>query len=206
MTPDDIDRRAFVKVAGTAVGGMMLAPACASGPEHWRFFTEAEAVVVEAIAEEIIPADQDPGAREAEVVTYIDRQLAGVFRRHQEAYRQGIAGIQQTSTILFGRTFEALDGPRRTDVLRSLEQGAPPGAVWKSASPQAFFELVRDHAMQGFYGSPRHGGNRGFASFRMIGLDYPRIVGQNRYGGAAPGPSGGRSGSGDRGPGGGRRG
>jgi gluconate 2-dehydrogenase gamma chain len=35
--------------------------------------------------------------------------------------------------------------------------------------------------MQGFYGSPRHGGNRGFVSFRMIGIDYPRIVGQNRY-------------------------
>ena len=36
--------------------------------------------------------------------------------------------------------------------------------------------------MQGFYGSPRHGGNKDYASYRMLGLDYPNIIGQNRYG------------------------
>jgi len=35
--------------------------------------------------------------------------------------------------------------------------------------------------MQGFYGSPRHGGNRNYASYKMMGLEYPRLIGQNRY-------------------------
>ena len=35
--------------------------------------------------------------------------------------------------------------------------------------------------MQGFYGSPRHGGNRNYASYRMLGLEYPPVLGQNRY-------------------------
>lgn len=188
MTPDDIGRRAFVKVAGAAVGGMILAPACTPSPGTWRFFADAEATVVDAIAEQIIPPDQDAGAREAGVVNYIDRQLAGVFRRHQETYRKGIVGVQQTSNIMFGRAFEALEWPRRTDVLRSLEGGEAQGGIWETQSARSFFELIRDHVMQGFYGSPRHGGNRGFVSFRMIGIDYPRIVGQNRYK-IAPGKS-----------------
>ena len=35
--------------------------------------------------------------------------------------------------------------------------------------------------MQGFYGSPRHGGNRNYVSYKMLGLEYPRVIGQNRY-------------------------
>ena len=181
MTPDDIGRRAFVKAAGTAVGGMLLAPACTQRASQRRFLTDAEAKVVDAVVEQIIPADQDAGARDANVVNYIDRQLAGAFAEHQEGYRNGIAGIQQISSIMFDSDFESLEWTQQTEVLKTLESGEAPGGIWEAESPRAFFELIRDHTMQGFYGSPRHGGNRGFVSFRMIGIDYPRIVGQNRY-------------------------
>lgn len=167
---------------------MILVPACAAPSGKWRFFTDAEATVVDAIAEQIIPADRDAGAREAGVVNYIDRQLVGVFRRHQGTYRKGIAGVQQASNIMFGRDFKSLEWLQQTEVLRSLEYGNARGAIWTPDSARSFFELIRDHAMQGFYGSPRHGGNRGFVSFRMIGIDYPRIVGENRYR-TAPGRS-----------------
>jgi gluconate 2-dehydrogenase gamma chain len=181
MTPHEIGRRAFVKAAGTAAGGIILLPACASSSRRWRFLTDAEGTVVEAIAEQIIPADQDAGARDADVVNYIDLQLTGVFAEHQEAYRTGIVGVQQTSTVMFGGGFETLEWGHQTDVLQALERGEAPGDTWETTSARSFFELIRDHTMQGFYGSPRHGGNRRFASFRMIGIDYPRIVGQNRY-------------------------
>jgi len=159
----------------------MVAPACMSNAGTWRFFTDAEARVVEAITEQIIPADQDTGAREANVVNYIDKQLVSVFEEHQEAYRTGIAGVQQTSNITFSGDFESLTWAQQTDVLRALESGEARGSIWETISAQSFFALIRDHTMQGFYGSPRHGGNSRFASFRMIGIDYPRIVGQNRY-------------------------
>ena len=42
----------------------------------WRFFTSAEAETVDAICEQLIPADQDAGAKEARVVNYIDIQLS----------------------------------------------------------------------------------------------------------------------------------
>jgi gluconate 2-dehydrogenase gamma chain len=181
MTPNDMGRRAFVKAAGSAVGGVLLLPACGPVVGKWRFLSDGEAIVVEAIAEQIIPADQDAGARDANVVNYIDRQLASVFARHQAAYRTGIVGVQQTSHIMFGSDFQSLAWPRQTEVLRALEKGEAKGPIWETASARAFFSLIRDHTMQGFYGSPRHGGNRRFASFRMVGMDYPRVVGENRY-------------------------
>jgi len=181
MKPNELGRRAFVKATGTAVGGMMLVPGCTSSAGSWRFFADEEATVIAAIAEQIIPADQDAGARDANVVRYIDRQLASVFREHQEAYRSGIAGVQQTSNTMFEGDFESLEWSQQTEVLKALENGEAEGSIWETVSPRSFFELIRDHTMQGFYGSPRHGGNRGYVSFRMVGFDYPRIVGQNRY-------------------------
>src|SRR5580692_4532159 len=45
-----------------------------------RFFTAAEARVVQAACERIFPSDANgPGATEAGVVIYIDRQLAGPY-------------------------------------------------------------------------------------------------------------------------------
>ena len=180
MSPDGIDRRAFVQIAGSAVGGMIVAPACAAPAGKWRVLTDAEATVVEAMAEQIVPADQDPGAREANVVNYIDKQLASVFAGHQETYRRGVAGVQQTSNLMFGGDFETLQWSQQTEVLRALEKGQATGTIWETESAQSFFALIRDHTMQGFYGSPRHGGNRRFVSFRMIGIDYPRVAGENR--------------------------
>jgi gluconate 2-dehydrogenase gamma chain len=181
MSPNRYPRRTFVKATGTVIGGMILAPGCAPSRDRWRFFSNAEATVVEAIAEQIIPADQDAGARDAHVINYIDRQLASVFQEHQETYRNGIAGVQQTSNIMFEGDFESLQWSQQTEVLKRLENGEAAGSIWETVSPRSFFGLIRDHTMQGFYGSPRHGGNREFVSFRMIGMDYPRIVGQNRY-------------------------
>lgn len=181
MKHDKCDRRKFLKITGVAIGGMALTPGCAPSFGKWRFFTEAEAAVVEAITEQIIPADQDAGAKEANVINYIDKQLIGFFAKHQDAYREGVLGVQQTSKMMHGSHFEMLEWAQQTEVLKALESGKAKGEIWENESSREFFELIRTHTLQGFYGSPRHGGNRRFASFRMIGIDYPRIVGQNRY-------------------------
>ncbi len=63
---------------------------------------------MDAIAEQIVPADQDPGAREAGVVNHTDKQLASRCRRHQQAYRDGLRGVDDTSRAMFKREFVAL--------------------------------------------------------------------------------------------------
>src|SRR5207253_8278096 len=52
-----------------------------------RFFTKAEALIVAAAAARIFPSDESgPGATEAGVVIYIDRQLAGPYGRDRYRY------------------------------------------------------------------------------------------------------------------------
>jgi gluconate 2-dehydrogenase gamma chain len=54
-----------------------------------RFFTTAEGRVVAAARDCIFPSDATgPGSREAGVVVYIDRQLAGPYGRDKYRYTQ----------------------------------------------------------------------------------------------------------------------
>jgi gluconate 2-dehydrogenase gamma chain len=152
-------------VAGTAVS-------CASGKaaSDWRFFTAMEARTVDAICERIIPADRDPGAREARVVHYIDIQLTGPFRKHQVAYRQGIARVDAMSRKLLGKPFIELPSEGQIEILTGMED-----------SEDAFFDLILIHARQGFYGDPRHGGNHNMVSWKMVGLPFPPVRGRAHY-------------------------
>lgn len=170
-----------MKDATVLAGGAALLSACARPPRRWRCLSDDEASLVSAICQQIIPADDFPGAVEAGVPIFIDRQLSGTYRRHQESYRSGLAGVQAACGKMFGRKFEALKWDDQTAVLKAIEAGKAPADGWRSQSQRSFFNLIRDHTMQGFYGSPRHGGNRDYASFRMLGIDYPQIIGQNRY-------------------------
>jgi gluconate 2-dehydrogenase gamma chain len=162
----------------TAVAGA-AAPmvSCLSTGSPWRCLSEAEARTLEAICERIIPADQDPGAAWAGVVIFIDRQLAGPYRRLRKIYQWGLAGTDGTSLTMFGKPFAALPPHQQDAVLQSLDKGQARGEGWKQISAKSFFDLVVNHTMQGFYGDPRHGGNRDRVSWKMLRLPYPPVRG-----------------------------
>lgn len=182
-------RRTCLKFMAVAAGGVAAGAGAAAvvgrlGPAPagpFKALTADEARLVDAVCEQIIPADKDPGAREAGVVHFIDKQLAGPYKRFADKYRRGLQCLQQTSQSMFQRPFEALPWPDQTRLLQALESGKAPKDIWSDPGAKEFFGLIRDHTMQGFYGSPKHGGNRNYASYRMMGLEYPRVIGQNRY-------------------------
>ena len=178
--PKRLSRRKFIQIAVSAAA---VAPAisCSKATSPWRFLTVEEAKTLEAICGQIIPEDQDPGAIQAGAVNYIDRQLVGHLKRHQKAYRQGLIGVDQSSLTLQGGKFRDLSAEKQLLVLQALEKGEAPGEVWKQRSSKAFFALVVDHTMQGFYGDPRHGGNRDAVSWKMLDLPYPPVRGRLLY-------------------------
>ncbi len=167
--------------AAGAGGAAIITHRGQAAPAPYRFFSEGEASLLIAICEQIIPRDDAPGATDAGVIHYIDRQLSGKLARHQRVYRQGLESFRKTCLQIHKKPFEELPFATQTETLRLLESGRAPKDLWGSPSQQEFFNLVIDHTMQGFYGSPRHGGNREYASYRMLGLAYPNIIGQNRY-------------------------
>ncbi|WP_376769147.1 gluconate 2-dehydrogenase subunit 3 family protein [Neoaquamicrobium sediminum] len=74
--------------------GVPWAPSKGENPYYGtrddRFFTPEERETVAAICARLIPSDDDgPGATEADVVTFIDRQMAGFYGRGQHWYMKG---------------------------------------------------------------------------------------------------------------------
>ena len=136
-----VSRRVFLG-AGFAIPFYAAAPL--------QVFSAEEARIVEALCDQIVPADEAPGAKAAGVLYYIDQQLAGALKRFQPRYRAGLPGFASLPGLGFDQ---------QTAFLQALRGEAA-----------SFFNLVVDHAMQGFYGSPVHGGNRDEASWKMLGI------------------------------------
>ena len=115
------------------------------------------------------------------MIHYIDKQLVAVFNYDQVIYQQGISSLQQSSLDLHHKRFEALDFDTQNNFLKKLEEGELPDEHWGELNQNRFFRLVISHTMQGFYGAPRHGGNKNYMSYKMMGLDFPLVVGRNHY-------------------------
>ena len=66
-----------------------------SGSEHGAFFNHADAATIAAITERIMPsAPGKPGARDADVLNYIDLALSGAYAELQDFYRRGLASAR----------------------------------------------------------------------------------------------------------------
>lgn len=183
MINQSFSRREFVRLVtgGTAAVLISFNTSCRNKISQWRYLNEQEIGLLDAIVEQIIPTDDYPGGKWANVSNFIDKQLDSYYRMHQAAYRDGLAAFEKTIFQMKSKKFEDLTFPEQTEILEKMEKGEFQGDYWKDHSPAGFFDMVRQHSMQGFYGSPGHGGNKGYISYRMLGLDYPNVIGQNRY-------------------------
>ena len=177
-----LTRREFMKLAGIIAAGVSFLSGCFNLRKvDSRVLSDEETFLLGAIAEQIIPTDEWPGGRDAGVVNYIETQLAGPYRRFQSDYHKGLAAIKSTCMSRYGKKFEALLWDEQTAFLKEMEAGRLSDGPWRNGFSRHFFELLRSHSLQGFYGSPRHGGNKNYVSYKMMGLDEFQVIGQNRY-------------------------
>ena len=177
------------------------------------FFNPVEAAFIEAAVERLIPSDPvGPGARDAGVPRFIDRQLAGPYgagdrfylqapvakglptqgwqmQAPAQVYRAAIAAIDQWSAATHGATFVALDAPQQDAALKALENGD--AQLGGGIEAKAFFALLLQNTLEGYFADPLYGGNRDMAAWRMIGFPgarynlHPFVL---RYGEAYPLP------------------
>jgi hypothetical protein len=98
-----------------------------------------EAALVSAIAEQVIPLDDERGASQSRAVHYVDHQLDGPLARLRQAYHQGLAAFDAASKAETGQSFLDLSPEERQEFLLRVEWGH---------KLTAFFELVRAHAEQ----------------------------------------------------------
>ncbi len=150
-----MNRRGFI------AAGLAGTVGCGGSRSPWRSLGLKEARTLEAVCAHLIPEDQDPGAVRAGVVAFIDRQLAGFYKPLRRTYRRGLAAI--------GYGFADLPPAAQLARLRRME---------RDPATRPFFDLLVAHSLQGFYGDPRHGGNRERASWKMLGVASPPVRGR----------------------------
>ena len=179
-------RREFITLPASCLGGVLLytlarEPLRVQAQQGTvrlplRFFTAEEARVVVAACERILPGDASgPGATEAGVVVYIDRQLAGPYGRDKyrytkapfveslpehgyqgkatprEIYREGIGQLAGFSNLPAGQQDERLH----------------------AIEPTLFFQMLRRHTIEGMFCDPLHGGNAGMIGWQLTGYPGP---------------------------------
>ena len=166
-----------------------------AGPEAagWHWFTEPEAAFVTAAAARLIPVDElGPGAVEAGVPTFIDRQLAGPYGSGQQWYMQGPwaaglptqgyqtrlspAGIYRAAikaidaTVVResrGASFAKLAAPDQDAFLHRLEKGE---VALDGVDSRSFFAQLLQNTLEGFWSDPIYGGNRDMVGWKLIGF------------------------------------
>jgi gluconate 2-dehydrogenase gamma chain len=125
-----------------------------------------QARFVDAIAARILPTTDTPGAVEAGAVFYIDRALAGPYSRLRSRYMRGLRVLDKYAKRQFGAAFEKLSGERQDSVLSDLEAGK----ITELRNGEEFFELLRNHVLEGVFGEPSYGGNRDMIGWKLVGF------------------------------------
>ena len=174
--PYAVDRRGFLKTGAVAAAATTVA--CSRADSPWRALTAAEAATLAAACDRIIPPDEDPGASQAGVVTFVDRQLATREKKQLGFWRAGLRGLDGAARRKHGKPFAELAEGAQVALLQEAEQGAGAKADWGDVAPREFFDRLRRFTMMGFYGDPRHGGNKDRVAWRMIGVPDPPIRGR----------------------------
>lgn len=182
-------RREFIELSADTLGGLLIY-SLAGMPEvvsarqgrirvPLRFFTAREAMVVVAACERIFPADESgPGATQAGAMVYIDRQLAGPYGTDKYRYTKapfaesapgpGYQGKEtpretyRTGIPKLGGDFAAVDGGTQDQRLKALER-------------THFFQLLRQHTIEGMFCDPMHGGNAGLIGWQLLGYPGPQM-------------------------------
>jgi gluconate 2-dehydrogenase gamma chain len=195
-------RASLAGVAVTSVSGTALASARRNAPraeasqetiaeaqQHFETLSAAEGGTLEAIVARLIPSDANgPGAAEAGAANYIDRALGGALASSRPAYSAGLAAIESYARATKSEPFPQLSSADQDAILTAMERNAVPGFMPNSA---AFFDLLRNHTLQGTFCDPFYGGNKNFVGWDLLGYPGVRTVvtAEQQRIGIAPAPN-----------------
>jgi len=174
MESADLSRRSLLQAiaatiasAATPLGWTEVAQAIdahtapmTSADEKLVFFTASDAADVEAVAAQIVPTDDSPGAREAGAVHFIDRALATFFSQLGSDYRSQLATFQVACRRQHPEavSFASLSSAQQVEYLKALDQ-------------TPFFNTTRLLTLLGMFSLPSYGGNRGGVGWKLIGFE-----------------------------------
>lgn len=145
-----------------------------------RFFEGKEEQLMKAICDRVLPQDDRVESRRIPIVPRIDErlftnQLDGYrfegMPSHQDAYRLGIAAIDEMSRKLYEKPFADLTVRHAEEILKSIHDGKPAIDVeaWHKMPIHRFWTMLVQDCVEAYYAHPWAWDEIGFG-----GPAYPR--------------------------------
>lgn len=162
-------RRRFLGSSSSLFGGALLKlhmplvlaaaqTACIRRDEsaNYKNLSNEDAGDLEAIAEQIFPTDDTPGARQAGVIYFIDEALTGFMSDQRQAINNGLLDIN--SRFDGSAHFHELSFDAQKRLLQSIED-------------TPFFQLMLFLTQVGMFALPSYGGNKNTVGWQLIGFE-----------------------------------
>lgn len=166
-----MDRRELLHRASLLLGGAITASAasgilagCVATPQGMdlsqttpagSFFTDAEMATVVAMADQIIPKTDTPGAIDVGVPAFIDRMLSGYYQqRERDIMREGLKLADRDARLLRGVGFAQLTSSEQVALMKRYDQEqydyTRANAGKDPAPPPHAFRLMKELTILGF--------------------------------------------------------
>ncbi|WP_322032167.1 gluconate 2-dehydrogenase subunit 3 family protein [Paraburkholderia sp. J76] len=194
---------AVVPTASLATGAALSQSACqpssapsAAAPPPYQpdYFTADEWRFLQAAVDRLIPSDHlGPGALEAGVPEFIDRQMETPWGHGKLWYMQGPFHVSEAPELGYqlnlaprdvyrhgikacddwcrqhydGKSFADLSNVEREAVLLAMEHGK---AQFDAVPAGTFFGFLLANTREGFFADPIYGGNKKMAGWKMVGF------------------------------------
>ena len=156
-----MDRRELLHRASMMLGGFITASAasgilagCIAMPEPVAgaksgFLTLEEMTTITAMADQILPKTDTPGALDVGVPAFIDRMLAGYYTdKERGIVRAGLVAVSTDAAEFRGKSFAALTPEEQVTLMKAYDQEAySPRAT--SPDPH-YFRLIKELTLLGF--------------------------------------------------------
>ena len=172
----DDSRRTFLNKAAASLGLLYLSGLTpnilAQAHEHaktiprnldgqpFRFFTRQQAADYEAFASQIFPTDETPGAKEANVVHFVDFALSEIEPQNKQDFVKALAALneQAKKTNSAAKSFAALPPAQQVETMKAMEKSGD-------------FGMLKFYTATGFFGDPSDGGNKDEIGWKLIGFE-----------------------------------
>jgi gluconate 2-dehydrogenase gamma chain len=168
-------RRKFLRHTALGFGAYIVAwPACSRKPATSTpdatvarspkgTFTSIQWATLQIVVDRILPKDQDPGAVDLGVPTYLDGMLQNAeldFLKRPLVTL--LDGVERTAQQKSSRAFVVLTGEEQDEILTVWQKGQP--------GERHAFEVLLALTFEGAFGDPKYGGNRDGKGFLMVGF------------------------------------
>ncbi|UVI33449.1 GMC family oxidoreductase [Paenibacillus spongiae] len=136
-------------------------------PGDQKSFSAEVITVLKAVADCMVPEDAWPSATNSGVLTYLERHAGEDSAAWTNIIEPGLLAVNAEAAARHARSFAELSADEKDSLLHDIQQERV--RDWPVSSKQ-FFDTLLSLVIEGYYGSPEAGGNRGGKSWNMIGF------------------------------------